>query len=223
MRTREYGKISGPFLSVLHNFDISTIIQQASKFPRRAVQTSLRTSLLQSCHRNLTTYLAFSFLFFKFFQKYSSFFEPLLNPFQTNTQITFHRFSPFTLFFPIFSKSFHSRQITIVSLFFSQKYSTPLSTSSSNLFSNQSLFPLIIQEKKEKVLSIKKKKKEKNKSCRLLSSITRLEAPADFRGIIFRDRRRGAYSASFGLRTRSIFFNARGRTRASAWSRTKRV
>lgn len=44
---------------------------------------------------------------FQIFQKYFFVLKPLLKPFQTNTQITFHRFSfPFTFLQFFFSKSF---------------------------------------------------------------------------------------------------------------------
>lgn len=76
---------------------------------------------------------------FQIFQKYFFVLKPLLKPFQTNTQITFHRFSfPFTfLQFFFFEIIPTYRQITIVppqfSPLFSQRYSTPFPTSSNFL------------------------------------------------------------------------------------------
>lgn len=162
----------------------------------------------------MTTCLAFSF--WNFFKNTWASSNRFLNRSKPTPKLLFTAFHrvPFTLFFPIFFEilpSSSNYNCLLPSSF--PRNIQLLSTFSSNLFSNQSPFPRIIKKKKEKIFPIKKKKKTK---------VVEFYPRGDFRGIIF-DRRRGAYSASFRLTTRSIFFNARGRTRASAWSRTKRV
>lgn len=97
---------------------------------------------------------------FQIFQKYFSFFvlEPLLKPFRTNTQISFHRFSfPFTFLQFFFEIIPNYNCPTILNPVFAGKYSTPF-----NLFKlsqTPNLLPRMI--KKGKRLEWKKGKKGK--------------------------------------------------------------
>lgn len=155
---------------------------------------------------------------FQIFQKYFSFFvlEPLLKPFRTNTQISFHRFSfPFTFLQFFFQIIPNYNCPTILNPVFAGKYSTPF-----NLFKlsqTPNLLPRMI--KKGKRLEWKKGKKGKL-SASILDNVAR-QSPSRFSrnyiAVAARIRRRLVSARC------SIFFNARGRTRASAWSRTKRV
>lgn len=144
---------------------------------------------------------------FQIFQKYFSFFvlEPLLKPFRTNTQISFHRFSfPFTFLQFFFEIIPNYNCPTILNPVFAGKYSTPF-----NLFKlsqTPNLLPRMI--KKENVWN---QKKEKRESCRLLSSSLD-RVPPDFHGITSPSRR------VFGVvwsqhAVRSFSMHAAGRVR----------
>lgn len=117
----------------------------------------------------MTTCLAFSF--WNFFKNTWASSNRFLNRSKPTPKLLFTAFHrvPFTLFFPIFFEilpSSSNYNCLLPSSF--PRNIQLLSTFSSNLFSNQSPFPRIIKKKKRKNLS--NQKKEKNKSCRVLSS-----------------------------------------------------
>lgn len=153
---------------------------------------------------------------FQIFQKYFSFFvlEQLLKPFRTNTQISFHRFSfPFTFLQFFFQIIPNYNCPTILNPVFAGKYSTPF-----NLFKlsqTPNLLPRMI--KKGKRLEWKKGKKGKLSASILVARQSPSRFSRNYIAVAARIRRRLVSARC------SIFFNARGRTRASAWSRTKRV
>lgn len=153
---------------------------------------------------------------FQIFQKYFSFFvlEPLLKPFRTNAQISFHRFSfPFTFLQFFFQIIPNYNCPTILNPVFAGKYSTPF-----NLFKlsqTPNLLPRMI--KKGKRLEWKKGKKGKLSASILVARQNPSRFSRNYIAVAARIRRRLVSARC------SIFFNARGRTRASAWSRTKRV
>lgn len=194
------------YSTISRYFDNNWNLPAASKFPRRAVQTSFQ--LLQSPPLpQKWPLVSLSLSSFQIFQKYFSFFVLLKTVSKPTPKSLFNSFFQFPFTFLQFFPPNHSNlklQLSTIPLSFSQKYSTPF-----NLFKLSQTSNPFSRMIKKIAFPIKKKK---GKSSRLLSSIKSL---LKIFTEITLDRRRGAYTASFGLRTlvRSFSMHAAGRVR----------
>lgn len=168
----------------------------------------------------MTTCLTFSFLFSNFskilqlLRSETVLLKTVSKPTPKSLFNSFFQF-PFT-FLQFFPPNHSNLKLQLshhsLPLPFSQKYSTPF-----NLFKLSQTSNPFLRMIKKIAFPIKKKKREKK--SQLLSSIKSLLKI--FTEITSPSRR--VHGVVWSQDARSIFFNARGRTRASAWSRTKRV
>lgn len=169
----------------------------------------------------MTTCLTFSFLFSNFskiLQLLRSETVLLKTVSKPTPKSLFNSFFQFPFTFLQFFPPNHSNlklQLSTIPLSFSQKYSTPF-----NLFKLSQTSNPFSRMIKKIAFPIKKKKRKRRK---FLASILDKVLPKDFHGNYIGSPSRRVHGVVWSQDARSIFFNARGRTRASAWSRTKRV